>query len=156
MRTKTAIVELLKADRDLRVFFRACCEASAAKLRAQTWQFRDELAQRGYVVVLPLDEVQDPLFELARDLFPDSPGADIVTWAGLLCGDAMSPLHEHYAHLSPEEKDTVDLSAAWERNDEIVAACEAEDLAALRKALRDYEREALEELRAVQERSGAA
>ena len=84
MRTKTALVELLKDSRDLRVFFKGCCEASAARLRVQSWQFRDELADRGYVV--NLREVQDSVFEIARGLFSESLGADFVTWAGLLCG----------------------------------------------------------------------
>ena len=118
------------------------------------WQFRDELLVWG--VAASLEAVQDALLELARDLFPDSPGADFTTWAGLLCGDAMARLSEHYANLSPEEKDAVDISAAWERNDEIVAACEAEDLPAFREALRKYEREAREAVEAARERSGAA
>jgi hypothetical protein len=154
MRTKTALVELLKGSRDLRMFYKQCCNTSAFKLRKQARQFRGELAEIGYVS--PLDGVQDSLFELARDLFPDSPAADFVTWAGLLCGDAMSRLQEHYSHLSPEEKEAVDLSRAWERNDEVVAACEAEDLGALREALRSYEREALAALDRARERSGAA
>jgi hypothetical protein len=103
-----------------------------------------------------LDEVQDSLFGLARALFPDSPAADFVTWAGLLCGDAMARLGEHYATLGAEEKEAVDLSAAWERNDQIVAACETEDLAALREALRGYERETLEALDRAKQESGAA
>jgi hypothetical protein len=154
MRTKTAIVELLKGSRDLRIFYKGCCYTSAFRLRAQARQFRDELAERGHVA--PLDEVQDTLFELARDLFPDSPAADFTTWAGLLCGDAMARLGEHYANLGPEEKEAVDLSAAWERNDQVVAACEAEDLAAFKEALKAYEEEALAALQAVRERSGAA
>jgi hypothetical protein len=154
MKTKTALVELLKERRDLRAFYKACCEGSVRRLRAQAWQFRDELAEAGHVV--PLREVQDTLFELARDLFPDSPGADFVSWAGLLCGDAMARLGEHYSNLSPEEKEAVDLSAAWERNDQIVAACEAEDLAALKETLKAYEREALAALEATRKTSGVA
>ena len=99
MRTKTALVELPKDRRDLRVFFKGCCEASAARLRAQSWQFRDELADRGYVVNVRV--VQDSVFELARNLFSESPGADFVTWAGLLCGDALARLQERYASLYP-------------------------------------------------------
>jgi hypothetical protein len=154
MRTKTALVELLKESRELRIFFKGCCNTSAFRLRSQGWQFRDALADIGCIA--PLNEVQDALFELARDLFPDSPGADFVSWAGLLCGAALAHLGEHYANLSLEEKDAVDLSAAWERNDQIVAACEAEDLAALREALRSYEREALETLDRAKQESGAA
>ena len=154
MKTKTALVELLKGSRELRVFFKRCCETSAFRLRAQGWQFREELAQRGQVA--SLGAVQDSLFELAGDLFPESPGADFVTWAGLLCGDAIARLGERFAALPLEEKDAVDLSAAWERNDDIVAACEAEDLTALREALRSYERETLKALERAREKSGAA
>jgi hypothetical protein len=90
VRTKTALVELPKDRRDLRVFFKGCCEASAARLRVQSWQFREELADRGYVV--NVREVQDSVFELTRDLFSESPGADFVTWAGLLVrGRSRSP-----------------------------------------------------------------
>ena len=154
MNTKTALVELLKGNRELRVFFKGCCETSAFRLRAQAWQIRAELAERGRVA--SLEAVEDSLCELARDLFPDCPAADFVTWAGLLCGDAVARLGERFADLSPEEKDAVDISAAWERNDEIIAACEVEDLAALREALRSYEREVLKALARSREESGAA
>jgi DNA-binding GntR family transcriptional regulator len=59
-------------------------------------------------------------------------------------------------NLSSEEREAVDLSAAWEMNEAIVDACEAEDLAALREALRSYERETLAALDRTRERSGAA
>jgi len=154
VRTKTALVELLKDSRDLRVFFKGCCEASAARLRVQSAQFRAELADRGYVV--DLREVQDSIFELARKLFPESPGADFVTWAGLLCGDALARLQERYASLSPEEKDAMDLSGAWCHNDAVEEACRNEDLPSFREALKDYEREALEAVERVREESGAA
>ena len=68
-------------------------------------------------------EVQDSVFELARDLFSESPGADFVTWAGLLCGDALARLQERYASLSPEEKDAMDPSGAWCQNDAVEEAC---------------------------------
>jgi hypothetical protein len=154
MKTRTALVQLLKENRDYRTLFKRCANTSALRLRAQAYRFRDELAVCGHVV--SLDEVQDALFELAHDLLPASPGADFVTWAGLLCGDAMARLSEHYANLSLEEKEAVALSAAWERNDEIVAACEAEDLGTLREALSGYEREALAALDRAKEQSGAA
>lgn len=154
MTTKTALVELLEGSRELRVFFEGCCETSAFRLRAQAWQFRAELAERGQEA--SLEAVQDSLFELARDLFPDCPAADFVTWAGLLCGDAIARMGERFVDLSLEEKHAVDVSAAWERNDEIVVACGVEDLAALRGALRSYEREVLEAVAWSREGSGAA
>jgi hypothetical protein len=154
MRTKTALVELLKDSQDWRTLFKGCANTSAFRLRSQGYRFRDELLERGHGATL--DEVQDTLFMLARQLLPESPGAGFTTWAGLLCGDALARLGEHYANLSAEEKEAVDLSAAWETNPEIVAACEAEDLDALRAALRSYEGETLAALDRAKEQSGAA
>ena len=153
MNTKTALVEPLKGSRELRVFFKGCCETSAFRLRAQALQFRAELAERGQVACL--EAVEDSLLELARHLFPGSP-ADFVTWAGLLCGDAIARLGERFADLPLEEKSAIDLSAAGEHNDQVNAACEAAGLPALRKALRSYEREALNALVRIREESGAA
>ncbi len=48
------------------------------------------------------------------------------------------------------------LIGAWATNEAIVDACEAEDLATLREALRSYEREALAALDRTKERSRAA
>jgi hypothetical protein len=104
VRPKTALVELLKDSRDLRVFFKGCCEASAARLRVQSWQFRDELADRGYVV--NLREVQDGVFELARDLFSESPGADFVTWAGC-CAGTLSLAFKSVTRASPRRRKTL-------------------------------------------------
>ena len=154
MRTKTAIVEQLKTDRGLRLFYKRCCDTSAFRLRSQGWQFRQVLAERGYVA--SLESVQDTLFELARDLFPESPGADFITWAGLLCGDVMARPHEHYTNLSAADKEAEDVSGAWCHNDAVEDACRNQDLAVLREALKIYECEALEALRAVRGRSGAA
>ena len=103
-----------------------------------------------------LREVQDSVFEIARDLFSESPGADFVTWAGLLCGDALARLQERYASLSSEKKDAMDLSGAWCQNDAVEEACRNADLPAFRAALKDYEREALEAIGRVREESGAA
>ena len=154
MNTKTALVELLKGNRELRVFFKGCCETSAFRVRAQAWQFRVELVEQGRMAFL--EAVEDSLFELARHLFPGSPAADFVTWAGLLCGDAIARLGERFADLSLEEKSAIDLSAAWEHNDQVNAACEAAGLPALRKALRSYERGAVKALARSREESGAA
>ncbi len=153
MRTKTAIAEQLKTDPDLRFFYKRCYDTSAFRLRSQGYQFRQVLAERGYVA--SLESVQDTLFELARDLFPESPGADFITWAGLLCGDVMARLQEHYTSLSAAEKEAVDVSGAWCHNGAVEDACRNQNLAVLREAIKIYECEALEELRAVQGRSGA-
>jgi hypothetical protein len=68
----------------------------------------------------------------------------------------MARLQEHYANLSLEEKDAVDLSGAWSQNDAIEEACRNEDLSAFREALKSYEREAVEAVQAAREESGAA
>ena len=154
MRTKTALVELLKGSRDLRIFYKRCCNTSASKLRSQAWQFRDGLAEIGCVA--PLDEVQDSLFELAQSLFPDSPAADFSAWAELLYRDALARIQEHYTTLSANQKDAMDLSRAWECNGRMEAAARDEDLPAFRRAVSAYEREALRALETARERSGAA
>jgi hypothetical protein len=159
MKTRSALVELLKDNRDSRTFFKVCCKYSAFRLRSQAYRFRDELfrdelLERGHAA--PLDKVEDTLFELARQLLPETPAADFTTWAGLLCGDAIASLGERFADLSQEEREGTDLSAAWVRNEDIVAACEAEDMGALREALRSYDREALGALERARAQSGAA
>jgi hypothetical protein len=154
MKTRSALVELLKDNRDSRTFFKVCCKYSAFRLRSQAYRFRDELLERGHAA--PLDKVEDTLFELARQLLPETPAADFTTWAGLLCGDAIARLGERFADLSQEEREGTDLSAAWVRNEDIVAACEAEDMGALREALRSYDREALGALERARAQSGAA
>ena len=70
-----------------------------------------------------------------------------------MCGDAMARLQEHYTSLSAAEKEAVDVSGAWCHNDAVEEACRNENLAALREALKNYEREALE---ALGTREGAA
>jgi hypothetical protein len=154
MKTRSALVELLKDNRDSRTFFKVCCKYSAFRLRSQAYRFRDELLERGHAA--PLDKVEDTLFELARQLLPETPAADFTTWAGLLCGDAIASLGERFADLSQEEREGTDLSAAWVRNEDIVAACEAEDMGALREALRFYDHEALGALERARAQSGAA
>jgi hypothetical protein len=68
MKTRSALVELLKDNRDSRTFFKVCCKYSAFRLRSQAYRFRDELLERGHAA--PLDKVEDTLFELARQLLP--------------------------------------------------------------------------------------
>ncbi len=154
MKTKTALVELLKENRDCRKLFKACCFTSAYRLRAQAWQFREELASRGHFI--PLDEVQDSLFELARDLFPSSPGAVFSDHAEIIFRDALSRMQEHFTNLTDEEKDAADLSRAWEWGESATVAARNEDLAAFKGAIEQYEREALEALEETKKASGAA
>ena len=157
MRAITAVAGLLRESRKWRRFFRSCCQTSALRLRSQGWQFRNELRDRGHD--LPLEETEDALFELAQQLLPAAPAAEWSAWAALECEDALARLQEHYARLSPEEKEALDLSRAWRQDERIVAAGRAEDRAALREAVRAYEQEALmalQNVRSAAKRIGAA
>ena len=53
MNTKTALGELLKGNRELRVFFKGCCETSAFRVRAQ----RGEWGGVSVVLVVVLSSV---------------------------------------------------------------------------------------------------
>jgi hypothetical protein len=154
MKVRTALIEVLKGSKDLRTLFKRGSKESAFRLRAQAWQFREELTKEGYVV--PLDAVEDALFGLARDLFPESPAADFSAWAELLYRDALARIQEHFTTLSANQKDAVDLTEAWRHSDAIDEACRNEDLSALREALKDYEREARAAIQLPKKESGAA
>jgi hypothetical protein len=56
VRTRTALIEALKGSRDLRIFYKGCCDTSAYRLRSQAPQFRDELAELGHVAPLGEEE----------------------------------------------------------------------------------------------------
>src|SRR5919107_2038806 len=129
MRAATAVAGLLKKSREWRRFFKSCCQTSALRLRSQAWQFRDELRDRGYD--LALEETEDALFDLAQQLLPATPAAEWTAWAELVCEDALARLQEHYAGLSPEERETLDLCRAWKQDEHIVAASLVEDRVAL-------------------------
>jgi hypothetical protein len=75
VRARMAVTELLKESREWRRFFRSLCDESFLALRSQSWQFRDELAQRGHNFPKGSAELEDALFGLARELLPDSPAA---------------------------------------------------------------------------------
>jgi hypothetical protein len=147
MSATTAVAGLLKERREWRRFFNSCCQTSALRLRSQAWRFQDELCDRGHD--LSLEEAEDALFDLAQQLLPAAPAAEWSAWAELVCEDALARLQKHYANLSSEEKEALDLSRAWKRNERIVAAGLAEDRAALREAVREYEREALAGLKSI-------
>jgi len=157
MRATTTVSALLTESRKWRRFFKSCCQTSALRLRSQAWQFRDELRDRGHD--LAPEETEDALFELAQKLLPAAPAAEWPAWTELVCEDALARLQEHYAGLSWEEREALDLSRAWKQNEYIVAASLAEDRAALREAVRAYEQEALTALQNVRtavKRMGAA
>jgi hypothetical protein len=130
-------------DREWKSFFRSCCEMSTYRLIARAWQLRDELEDRGHPY--PPEEVEDALLGLARDLLPKSVAAQWdAEWAHELCKDALARLAKHYAVLSAEEKDALDLSGQDVWDERIVAAGLDNEPAAFRAALEGWERAGLE------------
>ena len=155
MKARTALLELFKESSGWRDFFRSCCETSARKLRAQAWQFRDELRDRGHQ--FQEDEVEDALLGLARELLPDTPAAQWdAEWAHDLCKGALAHLARRYAKLSTAEKEAVNLSAQDMWDERMHAAGLANDPAAFRVALEGWEWAGLEAMERVRAKGGAA
>ncbi len=155
MKARTALLELFRESQEWRAFFRSCCESSALRLRSQTWQFHDELEERGNQ--FQEDEVEDALLELARELLPETPAAQWdIEWAHELCKDALTRLANAYAGLLATEKEALDLSCqdVWDRR--MHAAGLADDPAAFRAALKGWERAGLENMQRVRVEGGAA
>jgi hypothetical protein len=155
MKVRTALLELFKESHEWRAFFRSCCEASAVRLRTQTWQFREKLKEQGHGFLT--EEVEDALLGLARGLLPDTPAAQWdAEWAHDLCKDTLAHLARDYAGLSAEEKDTVDLSAQDEWDERMHGAGLANDPVAFRMALQGWTRAGLEAMERLRIRGGAA
>jgi hypothetical protein len=155
MKARTALLELFKKSSEWRAFFRSCCETSALRLRSQSWQFRDELNDRGHK--LQADEVEDSLLGLARELLPDTRAAQWdAEWAHELCKDALSHLAKRYAEFSDAEKEELDLSAQGVWDEQMYAAGLANDPVAFRVALEGWTRAGLEAMEQLRIRGGAA
>jgi hypothetical protein len=155
VKATTVLLELFKKEREWRRFFRSCCESRPLRLRSQAWQFRDELADRGHNT--PIVYVEDALLSLARDLLPESAATQWDTeWVHDLCKDALSRLAKHYAGLSAEEKDALDLSDQNLWDERMVAAGLDNDPAAFRAALKGWERAGLEAIERARVKGGAA
>ena len=155
MKARTALLELFKESRGWRAFFRSCCERSSLRLRSQAWQFRDELKERGNQ--FHLNEMEDALLGLARELLPNAPAAQWDTeWAHELCKEALARLAKAYDGLSAEEIDASDLSAQEVWDERMCAAGQDNDPAAFRAALRCWERAGLEAMEQVRTKWGAA
>jgi hypothetical protein len=134
---RTALLALFKDSAEYRYFFRRLCERSPYRLRAQAWQFAEELADRG--MSFELSEVEDALWELARELMPDSPAATWDTeWAGELAEKALRYLQERHVPGA-------DLTALEPFDEEVVAAGFAEDRHRYRQAVREYVKAGLRE-----------
>jgi hypothetical protein len=155
MKASTALLELLKESSEWRAFFRSCCETSAFRLLSQAWQFRDELNDRGDQ--FRVEEAEDALLGLARDLLPDTPAAHWdADWAHNLCKYALARLAERYAELSDADKEVLDLSARGAWDERMDAAALANDPVAFRVALKSWEQAELEAMERSRIRGGAA
>ncbi len=155
MKARTALLELFKESSGWRSFFRSCCETSAFRLRTQSWQFRDELKDRGDQ--FQADEVEDALLGLARELLPDTAAAQWdAEWAHDLCKGALARLAERYAKLSTAEKEAVNLSGQDVWDERMRFAGLANDLAAFRAALNGWEQAGLEAMEQARIKGGAA
>jgi hypothetical protein len=155
MIARTALLELFKESGGWRAFFRSCCETSAFRMRSQAWQFRDELNDRGHM--LQVEEVEDSLLGLARELLPDTPAAHMdEEWAHDLCKDALALLSRDYAGLSAEEKDTLHLSAQDVWDERMHEAGLANDPLAFRVALEGWTRAGLQAMEQLRIKGGAA
>jgi len=150
MRVRTAVAQLLKENPEYRRLFKSCCETSAFRLRAQTWQFRDELRERGQD--FPRADLEDALMGLARKFFPESPAAEWDDeWASSLCKDALARFAEHCMGLSKEERDALNLTGEDVWLGRMEEADLANDPAGFRAAVKGWERalvETLEKVRA--------
>jgi hypothetical protein len=152
---RAALLRLFAKDREWQSFFRSCCEMSTYRLIAQAWQLRDELQDRGHAY--PVEEVEDALLGLARELLPESAAAQWnAEWAHELCKDALASLAKHYAGLVAEERDALDLSAQDAWDERMVAAGQDNDPAAFRAALKGWERAGLEAIERARMKGGAA
>jgi hypothetical protein len=154
MNARQALADLLRESLEYRRFFKRCCETSAFRLRAQAWQFREELRDRGHEV--DREDLEDALLMLARKVLPETPAAlwD-AEWASELCTAALLRVGKRYKALTAEEKAVVDLLSVQDGpHEESNAAAEANDPAAFRAAMRAWERVGVEAIEAA--RKGAA
>jgi hypothetical protein len=155
MKARTALLELFKESSEWRAFFRSCGEISALRLRSQSWQFRDELKERGHGFLT--EEVEDALLGLARELLPDTSAAQWdAEWAHEFCKDALAHLVKPYAEFSTSEKGVLDFSAQHVWDERMHDAGLANDPAAFRVALKGWTQAGLEAMEQVRIKGGAA
>lgn len=91
------VEELVGSEAEWGHFFEECCKSSE-RLRAQAWQFRDELQERSrkteWRMKFVLSDVEDALLELAVELLPDTPAGSCDP-RELLFREAVAWLTEH-------------------------------------------------------------
>ena len=130
MSARRSIADLMRSSEEWRQFFRSCCYCDHFQLRAQAWQWTDELVDRGYA--FKEADVEDALAILAADLLPDSPAARWDSeWASELMHDALAYLAEFY----DEDTDLTGLDSG-----PITDAAYAGDRLGYRAAIREYVR----------------
>jgi hypothetical protein len=155
MKARTALLELFKESSEWRAFFRSSCETSAFRLRSQTWQFREELNDRGNQ--FQADEMEHALLGLARELLPDTPAAQWDDeWAHDLCKDALAHLANRYAEFSTAEKEVLDLSVQEVWDERMHEAGLANDPVAFQVALEGWTRAGFEAMEGSRIKGGAA
>src|SRR5215212_7178708 len=154
MKARTALLELFRKSSEWRAFFRSCCETSAFRLRSQAWQFCEELNDRGHK--LRVDEVEDSLLGLARELLPDTPAAHWdAEWAHEVCNDALACLAKRYAEFSTADK-VLDLSVQEVWDERMHGAGLANDPVVFRVALDGWRRAGMEAIERLRIKGGAA
>ena len=155
MKASTALLELFKESGGWRAFFRSCCETTPFWLRSQVWQFRDELNDQGNQ--FQLEEVEDSLLGLARELLPDTAAAKWdEEWAHNLCKGALARLAKRYAEFSTVDNEMLDLSVLEVWDERMHEAGLANDPLAFRVALKNWERAGLGAMELSRIRGGAA
>jgi hypothetical protein len=155
MKARTALLELFKDSSEWRAFFRSCCETSALRLRSQAWQFCKELNDRGNQY--QVEEVEDSLLGLARELLPDTPAAQWdAEWAHNFCKDALARLAKRFSEVSTAEREVLDLSVQEEWDERMHEAGLANDPVAFRVALDGWTRAGLEAMERLRIKGGAA
>jgi hypothetical protein len=153
VKATTALLELFKEERQWRQFFRSSSEMSTHRLITQTWQFRDELGDRGHR--FQTEEVEDALLGLARGLLPDSAAAGWNgDWAHELCKDSLNRLENHYTEFTAEQEVAV-LWAQDTWDERMSFAGQNNDPAAFRAALKGWERSGREAVERVRVNEGA-
>jgi hypothetical protein len=155
MKARTALLELFKESSGWRAFFRSCSQSNAFRLRSQSWQFREELKERGHGFLT--EEMEDVLLGLARELLPNTLAAQWdAEWAHDLCKDALAHLAKRYTELSTAEREAVDFSGQGVWHEQMYAAGLANDPVAFRAALDGWTRAGLEAMERSRIRGGAA
>ncbi len=105
---RAGVEALLRDSAEWRYFFRQCAETSPLLLHSQAWQWREELRDRGHDVAL--EDLEDALSDLARELLPDSPGARWdPTWEREMMERAERYAEEKMEELPEERRAAVDV-----------------------------------------------